>query len=76
MISKEKIRGMFLGIAIGDALGMPVETMTLEKIAKKFGRVNRYIRPDGHKWYNGQPAGTWTDDTQLSLAIAESPTRA
>ena len=63
---------MFLGIAIGDALGMPVETMSLEQIAEKYGRMNRYIRPDGHKWFNGREAGTWTDDTQLSLVVAES----
>jgi ADP-ribosyl-[dinitrogen reductase] hydrolase len=72
MITKSKIRGMFLGIAIGDALGMPVETMSLEQIAEKYGRVNRYIRPDGHKWFDGREAGTWTDDTQLSLVVAES----
>jgi ADP-ribosylglycohydrolase len=63
---------MFLGIAIGDALGMPVETMSLEQIAQKYGQVNRYIRPDGHKWFDGREAGTWTDDTQLSLVMAES----
>jgi ADP-ribosylglycohydrolase len=72
MLTKAKIRGMFLGIAIGDALGMPVETMSLEQIAEKYGRVNRYIRPDGHKWFDGREAGTWTDDTQLSLVVAES----
>src|SRR3990172_11810807 len=72
MVTREKIRGMFLGIAIGDALGMPVETLTADVIAKRFGRIMNYLRPEGHKWYNGRDAGTWTDDTQLSLAVAES----
>lgn len=69
---KDRITAMFLGIAIGDALGMPVETMTGAEIASRFGRVTRYLSPDGHKWYDGCLAGRWTDDTQLTLAIAES----
>jgi ADP-ribosylglycohydrolase len=63
---------MFLGILIGDALGMPVETFTAEKIAKQYGRVSEYLVPDGHKWFNGHKAGTYTDDTQLTLAVAEA----
>ena len=72
MISRDKIRGMFLGVAIGDALGMPVETFSREKIASTHGRITNYLRPDGHKWFNGRAAGTWTDDTQLTLVVAES----
>lgn len=71
-VLRDKIRGMFLGIAIGDALGMPVETFTAEEIATKYGRITTYIRPDGHKWFDGCEAGRWTDDTQFSLAVAES----
>ena len=72
LLNRDKIRGMFLGVAIGDALGMPVETLTAEQIKEKFGRIDHYIRPDGHKWFNGREAGTWTDDTQLTLVVAES----
>lgn len=72
MIIKDKVIGMFLGIAIGDALGMPVETMTAKEIAEQFGKVTDYLDPGSHKWYKGWPPGRWTDDTQLSLAIAES----
>lgn len=69
---RDRTTGMFLGIAIGDALGMPVETMSAETIAAKYGRVTDYIEPKGHKWFDGQPAGTTTDDTQLTLVVAES----
>ncbi len=62
---------MFLGTAIGDALFMPFETWTREEIANH-GPISDYITPDGHKWFNGRDAGTWTDDTQLSLVVAES----
>src|SRR3989344_7928815 len=71
-VTKDKIRGMFLGIAIGDALYMPVETWSARKIAEIHGRLTNYIRPDGHKWFDGREAGTWTDDTQLTLVEAES----
>lgn len=71
-MNRDKVIGMFLGGAIGDALGMPVEIMTAEEIAKRYGRITEYIKPEGHKWYNGWEAGRWTDDTQLTLAIAES----
>lgn len=71
-VSKDKITGMFLGGAIGDALYMPVETWTPKQIADKYGYLTTYVRPDGHKWFDGRGSGTWTDDTQLTLVIAES----
>jgi ADP-ribosylglycohydrolase len=63
---------MFLGVAIGDALGMPVELMTYDQIHDKFGLVTDYQDPGNHKWYKGWPPGRWTDDTQCTLAVAES----
>jgi len=71
-MNKDKVMGMFLGVAIGDALGMPVETLTAQQIADKYGRITDYKEPNDHAWYNSWPAGRWTDDTQLTLAIAES----
>ena len=38
-LARDKIRGCFLGTAIGDALGKPVECETPARIAEKFGRV-------------------------------------
>lgn len=72
MITKDKVRGAFLGIAIGDALGKPVETLKYETILERHGEVNSYLSCSGHKWFNGHMQGTWTDDTQLSLAIARA----
>ncbi len=71
---RDKVIGMFLGVAIGDALGMPVETMTFDQIRSQHGRINDYLKPSSsHKWYGGKlDAGMWTDDTQLTLAIAKS----
>jgi ADP-ribosylglycohydrolase len=73
-MNKDQVIGMFLGTAVGDALGMPVETFTPEQILEKYpetnGRITDYILPTGHKWFDGRPAGTCTDDTQLSLCTA------
>jgi ADP-ribosyl-[dinitrogen reductase] hydrolase len=70
-VTREKIRGMFLGAFIGDTLGKPVETWTPDRIQQTYGRLAEIKDPSHHKWFTGQPAGTWTDDTQLTLAVAE-----
>jgi ADP-ribosylglycohydrolase len=72
MINRSKVRGCFLGVAIGDALGKPVEMNTAEYIQKTYGRVEQYLSSSNHKYFAGDMAGTWTDDTQLTLAIARA----
>lgn len=71
---RDRVIGGFLGVGIGDALGMPVETMSPEKIARIHpeGKITTYLVPNGHKWYDGQVAGKTTDDTQLTLATAKA----
>lgn len=75
---KDRIRAMFLLVAIGDALGMPVETFSAVKIVKHLkklgvkGRLTKYLRPDGHKWFDGRDAGTWTDDWLFTGITAKS----
>jgi ADP-ribosyl-[dinitrogen reductase] hydrolase len=71
MLTRSRVRGTFLGIAIGDAAGMPVETFQHDKIAELYGRITEYHVPENHKWFKGEPAGMTTDDTELSLAVAE-----
>ena len=61
---KARARGMISGLAIGDALGAPVEFIDLEQIKKTYG-------PRGIKDYN-RGKGMFTDDTQLSIAVAEA----
>jgi ADP-ribosylglycohydrolase len=61
-----------LGLAVGDALGAPVEFLTLNEIRQKFGPSGV---TDLHPW-GGFPAGYYTDDTQMSLATAEGCIRA
>jgi len=67
----DRIQGMFLGIAIGDALGMPVETKTPEYIKEKYGWLTEYMAPTRKGW-EGKLKGTTTDDTQLTLAVSKA----
>lgn len=71
---RERIIAMFVGGAIGDGFGVPVETMTEQEISARFGRFTDYLDPTGHKWYDGWAKGRWSDDTQLRITIAESLT--
>jgi ADP-ribosyl-[dinitrogen reductase] hydrolase len=71
-LSKDRVFGMFLGVAIGDALGLPVETMTAEKIAKHYGRISSYQDITDNPFFSDSKAGEISDDTQLSIVVAES----
>lgn len=72
MNRRDKVRGCFLGLAVGDALGRPVEMWDAGRIKDKFGRIDRYVVNPDHKHYDGSPPGSWSDDTQLSLATARA----
>ena len=63
----KKVLGSLLGVAIGDALGGPLEFMTAEEIQAQHGTVREMI---GGGWLNLAP-GEITDDTQMTLCVAE-----
>lgn len=70
-MNRNKVRGMVVGGAIGDAQGMAVETWSPEKILEVYPQgIKRFIPPTNHKWFDPEktPAGSITDDTQLTLA--------
>jgi ADP-ribosylglycohydrolase len=63
---QDKYRGCMAGLAAGDALGAPVEFMDLKSIRQRYGE-------EGIKDYDGWggfEAGSYTDDTQMSLSTA------
>ena len=62
----DKYRGCLFGLAIGDALGAPVEFLSLNAIKKIYGENGI---PDFDEWRGFKP-GSYTDDTQMSLATA------
>ncbi len=68
----DRFRGCLLGVAVGDALGMPVEGYTAHEIESKFGSVREMMpAPEGH-FHTGLQAGQFTDDTEETLLLAES----
>ena len=59
-------KDILLGIAIGDALGLPIQFLDREVVAK-----NPVTTMVGFRQFD-VPAGTWSDDSSLSLCLAES----
>ncbi|MFZ1258645.1 MAG: ADP-ribosylglycohydrolase family protein [Candidatus Saccharimonas sp.] len=60
-------------IAYGDAAGLPVETKSAAYIKTQYGRIHQLLPIQENPFYKGwYPAGTWSDDTQLSLAVAKA----
>jgi ADP-ribosylglycohydrolase len=68
----DKILGNFLGVAIGDSLGKPVEMCKPQNIAEKYGRITDYLDCSSHKYFSGDDKGTTTDDWQLTKAVARA----
>lgn len=66
---QDRTRGILVGLAVGDALGAPVEFLP--------GPSDIYIKEMGekiehfHENYRA-PKGVWTDDTEMALCIADS----
>lgn len=64
---RDRVAGAMYGVAVGDALGGPLEFMTAEEIKEKYGVVKDML---GGGWLNLEPGET-TDDTAMTLAVAE-----
>ena len=71
---REKVIGSIMGVAIGDALGLPLECKSPHIIRELFGYVDTYVPNTLHKFkeVSRRAAGTFSDDTQLTLALADS----
>jgi len=55
-----------MGLCVGDALGVPVEFKKRDELKRK--PVENML---GYGTHN-QPAGTWSDDTSMSLCLLDS----
>lgn len=66
-ITKQQIaKDILLGTAIGDALGFPVQFISRETVQK-----SPVIDMEKCRTFDA-PAGVWSDDTSLSLCLADS----
>lgn len=65
----EKIKAVLFGVAVGDALGVPVEFKSRETI-----RRNPVREMIGYGTY-GLPPGTFSDDSSMTFCLAEALTQ-
>src|SRR6185503_9163525 len=63
----ERLSGVLLGTALGDALGLVCEGMSAKRIARRFGRMDRY--------HLLGRTGYVSDDTEQSALVAQSLAR-
>ncbi|HIS50547.1 MAG TPA: ADP-ribosylglycohydrolase family protein [Candidatus Gallacutalibacter pullistercoris] len=63
---RKQIRDGILGLAVGDALGVPVEFRIRERL-----KQNPVTGMRAYGTHN-QPAGSWSDDTTMALCTLES----
>lgn len=67
-INTNQIKSVLFGVAVGDALGVPVEFMSRQVIKK-----NPVTDMNGYGTYN-LPPGTFSDDSSLTFCLAEALT--
>jgi ADP-ribosylglycohydrolase len=70
---QDRFLGALMGMAIGDALGMPVVGWSAEQIRDRYGGIDTFFPrtfPDGTK----VSAGEFTDETEAALCVVESLT--
>jgi len=61
-----EIKDTFLGFIVGDAFGVPYEGYQRQTLKKE--NIGEMV---GYKSYN-EPAGSWSDDTSMTLATMDS----
>ncbi len=66
-LAADRIAGTLLGVALGDALGLPAEAMSARSIARRFGPIDRSRRFG--------PTGFVSDDPEQAALVAQSLAR-
>jgi len=65
--------GCLMGVAVGDAMGMPSSLLSPAEIRRQIGEIDRFLpAPPGHFIHDGLPAGSTTDDTAQTVAVARA----
>jgi ADP-ribosylglycohydrolase len=73
---RDRVRGVVAGVALGDAMGAPVEKLTFAQIRRQYGKVESIMT----RWYKAdwdaearlgrmRGEGIVTDDTLMTLAL-------
>jgi ADP-ribosylglycohydrolase len=72
----DSILGCLIGLASGDAMGMPTEFLTPRQIIQYYGHVDGFVEPHREHIHAGMPAGAVTDDTGQAIALAHAAIQA
>jgi ADP-ribosylglycohydrolase len=69
---RSRAAGALYGLAIGDALGMPTQSLPRDQIEASYGPLLTTFEPapPGHPIAAGMPAGAVTDDTEQAILLA------
>ena len=72
MTTASRAAGALYGLAIGDALGMPTQSLPRALILERYGEVidGFHPAPPDQPLAAGMPAGAITDDTEQALLLA------
>jgi ADP-ribosylglycohydrolase len=70
---ENRFLGSLLGLAIGDALGMPIADLSREEARARYGEIRDY-QPRNPGKDDEIPAGEITDETETVLCVVESMT--
>jgi ADP-ribosylglycohydrolase len=72
--AQARAAGALYGLAIGDALGMPTESLPRAQVVARYGPLLDWFQPGAadQPLAPGLPAGTVTDDTEQALLLAGS----
>ena len=75
-MNNKRLELLLPAIAYGDAAGLPTEAKSADWIAATYGRIDHLVAPAYNGIFKGEwPAGTTSDDTQLSRVVARSLVR-
>jgi ADP-ribosylglycohydrolase len=67
-----RARGALLGLALGDALGMPTQMLPRERVRELFPHLEGLMPgPWENEQSRGRPAGAVSDDTEQALLLAD-----
>ncbi len=71
-VARDRALGALLGLAAGDALGMPTQALPRARVAELFGDLPGFrAGPPENEISAGMPAGHVTDDTDQAVIVAE-----
>ncbi len=76
-IELSRVAGVWDGIALGDALGLPVETFSAERIRSEIGPIRSFLSNEHNPFLAGKnvPPASTSDDLQLTMAVLRAVTK-